>query len=172
MLVAVNAGHCPGLDPGAVGAYSHEADIVEKVAKVVCSALENVGYETLFIQENELEDITGAANNAGADIFVSIHCNSAGSAAAEGTETFHYYGSSSGKKLAGYIQSQLLDTMESVDRGVKEAGYYVIKYTDAPAVLVELDFISNPEREDYLNNNIKETGDAIARGITDYVSSL
>ena len=170
MIVAINPGHYPGKDSGAVGRYSQEAILVEKMAKIVCSDLKAVGYDTVFIQENELEDITDLANASGADIFVSIHCNSCDNDEVEGTEVFHFYNSSEGSKLATTILNQLINTMDSTNRGVKEAGYYVIRHTDMTAVLVEVDFISNPKIEDYMNQNIEHIAHAISRGITDYVA--
>lgn len=118
--IAVNAGHCPGLDPGACGSYSQEADIVKKVAEIVCSDLINVGYESLFIQENELEDICKMSDSFGADLFVSIHCNSAGNPSARGTETFYCEDSSNGYKLASAIQNQLLNTLGTIARGITD----------------------------------------------------
>lgn len=170
MLVAINAGHCPGLDPGACGDYSEEANIVKSVAEVVCEDLYKVGIQTVFIQENELQDICDIANGANADLFISIHCNSA-SPAAHGTETFYSASNDDGKKLAQCVQDQLISTLGTTDRGLKTAGYYVIKHTDMTAILTELAFISNPKEEELLNNNINEMAHAIARGVTDYMCS-
>ena len=166
--IAVNAGHCPGLDSGACGSYSQEADIVKKVAEIVCSDLNNVGYETLFIQENELEDICSMSDSFGADLFVSIRCNSAENSSAKGTETFYCEGSSNGYRLASKIQSQLLNTLGTIDRGLKTNRLYVTSNTVAPAALVELGFISNQDEEFMLNTRIEDMAHAIARGISDY----
>lgn len=172
MRVAVNSGHHIKYDSGAVGAYSREADIVKYVSEVVCKDLEAVGIETLFIMEDELQDICDKANDFKADLFISIHCNSAVNSEAEGTECFYWEAYDESYKLADCIQNQLLDTMDSVDRGLKDGSWlYVLKYTDMTAVLVELDFISNPDREKYLNENKKAMAHAIARGVTDYLSN-
>lgn len=177
--IAVNAGHMPGnddFDHGAVGAYSQEGDITKKVAHVVCDDLRNVGYDVIFIQEDELGDICEIANSFGADAFVSIHCNSA-SATAHGTETWYHEGSTKGMKLAGFIQNQLVDAMNTTDRGVKvdtdryASGFAVLRDTNMPAALPELAFISNPDEEDYMNNNIEVMAHAVARGITDYFAN-
>lgn len=73
--------------------------------------------------------------------------------------------------LAKCLQHQLLATMQSVNRGIKQAGFYVLK-GNAIAALCELDFIDNPERELYLNENIEEMAHAISRGITDYAQEI
>ena len=93
---------------------------------------------------------------------------------AEGTETWYCAGSSDGKHLAECIQSQIVDHLGTVDRGVKMAtpgknGLYVLTNTDMPAVLVELAFISNEDDEKLLRNEQDEFARAIARGVTDYM---
>lgn len=54
--------------------------------------------------------------------------------------------------LSKYIQDQFRDRVGRKDRGVKQAGYYVISFTTMPSVLVELGFLTNAEEEDYLNS--------------------
>lgn len=170
MKVVINAGHYPNLDSGAVGDYSHEADIVKYVGEVVCKDLEAVGVQAVFVQDNELSNICRVANNEDADLFVSIHCNSAANRSAKGTETFYYNGSARSEKLARCIQNQLVTTMGSVDRGLKDGSWlYVLKHTTMPAVLTELEFISNPAGEKYLNEHKQVMAHAIARGVTDYM---
>ncbi|WP_110955227.1 N-acetylmuramoyl-L-alanine amidase family protein [Anaerosinus massiliensis] len=169
MKICINAGHCPGLDSGAVGTFLQEADVVKNIAEIVCSDLEAVGYEVLFVQENELADITNASNSFGADLFVSIHCNAAANLSAQGTETFCYRSGSEGESLASYIQNQVVNSLGTVDRGVKYSqGLYVLKHTDCPAVLVETAFISNYDDEQLLANRQADFAHAIARGVTDY----
>lgn len=168
MKICINAGHCPGLDSGAVGTYLQEANVTKEIAEIVCADLQAVGYEVLFVQENELYDITDASNEFGADAFVSIHCNAATNTEAKGTETFAYSSGSAGDKLANHIQSQLIKSLGTVDRGVKYAGYYVLKHTDCPAVLVETAFISNVEDEKLLAEKKTEFAHAIARGVSDF----
>lgn len=168
MKICINAGHCPGLDSGAVGTYLQEANVTKEIAEIVCADLQAVGYEALFVQENELYDITDASNAFGADAFVSIHCNAATNTEAKGTETFAYSSGSAGDKLANHIQSQLIKSLGMVDRGVKYANYYVLKYTDCPAVLVETAFISNVEDEKLLSQKKAEFAHAIARGVSDF----
>ncbi|WP_110953032.1 N-acetylmuramoyl-L-alanine amidase family protein [Anaerosinus massiliensis] len=168
MKICINAGHYPGLDSGAVGTFLQEADVVKNIGEIVCRDLEAVGYEVLFVQENELVDITNASNSFGADLFVSIHCNAATNLSAQGTETF-CYGSGAGESLAPCIQNQIVNSLGTVDRGVKYSqGLYVLKHTDCPAVLVETAFISNYDDEQLLANRQADFAHAIARGVTDY----
>ena len=168
MKIAVNAGHHPELDSGCLGVYSRECDLTKKIAAVVCQDMRNIGYEALFIQENELDDICLLSNNFEADLFVSIHCDAVESKAPNGTTTFVCRGcSNTSRKLAYAIQNQIVNSMGTYDRGVREAGYYVTRYTDCPAVLVEVGFLSNPSEEDLINQKYEEFAHAISRGITD-----
>lgn len=75
--------------------------------------------------------------------------------------------------LANCIQSQLIDALDTTDRGVKIAtpganGLYVLTNTDMPAVLVELAFITNPGDEAILAHDQDALARAVARGVTDY----
>ncbi|MDD4599607.1 N-acetylmuramoyl-L-alanine amidase LytC [bioreactor metagenome] len=170
----INQGHAPNgdPDPGAVSpAGTRESDIAFDVGLMVAEFLETAGHEVIVSQSDSLETIVSGANFNQSDIFVSIHCNAAANPDARGTETFHYYGSSAGRKLATCIQKQIVSSLPVVDRGVKEAGFYVLKNTDMPSVLVELAFISNEDDEKLLINNKRDFAAAIARGVTDYAST-
>ena len=169
MIIAINAGHCPGLDPGAVGQFLQEADVARDVARVLCADLDAAGYNSLFIQEDDLGDVCDIANNAPADLFVSIHLNAA-NRQAEGTETFYYEDGDQSEILARCIQTQLVNALGTVDRGIKaRPGLWVINSTNAPAVLVEICFIDNTEEEQMIAVNKENAAHAIARGITDYL---
>jgi N-acetylmuramoyl-L-alanine amidase len=84
------------------------------------------------------------ANEAGAEIFVSIHENAL-NATSSGTETYHfYYASPAARALAVLVHQEVVLRLGLPDRGVRQAGFYVLKHTRMPAVLVEGAFLSNP----------------------------
>ena len=170
MKAFLNPGHCVGADPGACGCGLEEASVALAVGKLVDKYLQAAGVETYLFQADSLGEISATSNAWGADIFVSIHCNSAGTEAANGTETFRYPGSTKGAKLAGAIQAQIVDAMGTTDRGVKEANFSVLRNTDCTAVLVEMAFIQNPSDAELLRNRQDDFARAIARGVTDYIS--
>ena len=174
MKIAINGGHFDRLDSGAVGASGlHEANVTYEIMGKVAGFLQQAGYDTLQICENELYQITDAANNWGADLFVSIHCNAAANTDAQGTETFCYTLGAAGEKLARCVQSQIIDSMGTVDRGIKTANFAVIRDTNMPAVLVETAFISNLDDEKLLASEQRRSdfAAAIARGVTDYCAA-
>ena len=176
MKVFINPGHCPGVDSGAVNPNSgmQEADVALAIGTLVQGYLEAAGCEVQLLQsDNLMYDGEGpcvceTANEWPADIFVSIHCNAA-SGDARGTEVEIYPGSDASSKLGQCIQSQIVSSLGTVDRGLKERpGLIVLKHTDMPAVLVETAFIDNDDDANLLANNQDDFARAIARGITDY----
>lgn len=179
--VCIDPGH-GGFDPGAVGLSGAQEKVVTlAVAKQVASILRGVGVDVVLTRESD-ELLAGTinadlgmrydkANWAKADVFVSIHCNSAADPKANGTETFHYTGSPAGKKLAGHIQARMVAALGLRDRGVKQANFAVLRGTNMPAALAEIAFISNPDEEKLLESPAFQVkaARAIAEGIADYL---
>lgn len=170
MKFVFNAGHAPNgnPDPGAVNERLglRECDIALELANRTAEYMRAIGHEAYVIQNDDLDAIVDYANNMNADRFISIHMNSFYNEEANGTEVY-WYGSDAGCHLAECVQNQLIDTMGTTDRGTKEYGYYVVKYTDMPAILIETAFISNDSDATYVVNHYDDIARAIARGITD-----
>lgn len=184
MKIFINPGHDLEYDCGAVNNDFNitEAEIANIIGNKVAYYLNNVGYETQVMQSDNLYydsqyadrpyPVCAAANDWNSDIFISIHCNAANTIA-RGSETIIYRYGSQAEVLAGYIQSQIVDSLGTIDRGVKEMpGLIVLKHTDMTAVLVETAFIDNNDDALLLINRSDDFAKAIARGITDYVSQL
>jgi N-acetylmuramoyl-L-alanine amidase len=76
--------------------------------------------------------------------------------------------------LASAIQSQYKEKNNRADRGVKQAGFWVLFMTTMPSVLTETGFITNPEEEKFLNS--KEGQEKIALSIfkacSDYIADI
>lgn len=184
MKVFINPGHDQKYDSGAVNPNTglRECDVAAEVGALVVDYLEAAGCECQIMQSDNLAPtpagrseyadrqgptVTETANDWGADIFVSIHCNAANTTA-QGTEV-ECYGSGTGEQLAQCIQSQIVDSIGTTDRGVKYMPQLlVLKYTDMPAVLVEMAFIDNDDDAELLAGKQDEFARAIARGVTDY----
>ena len=175
--IAIDPGH-GGTDPGAVGPTGlKEKDVNLQIALKLKAKLEAQGHTVVMTRDKDetvsLENRVNKANNANADIFVSIHCNAAENPDAKGTETYHYPESSKGKKLATEVQKKLVKALETTDRGVKEGTYYVLKHTKMPAILTEVAFISNPSEEEMLKKDEtrEKAAQAIKEGIDTYFST-
>lgn len=168
MKIFINAGHSLTYDCGAIGfSGTKESDINLKIATVTAESLKQAGHKvTLYQQQRKLADVTVKANKSKADLFVSIHCNGSANTDANGTETWHYTGCPYGAKYAKAIQAELVKTLGSKDRGVKEStSLYVLRKTVMPAVLVETGFITNADEEKAILANIGNIGEAIAQAI-------
>jgi len=179
--IFINPGHAPGgkPDPGAVGPSGlRESDVAADVAARVADYLRAAGCEVMVYQSDSLQDICNQANAWGADVIVSIHCNSFTAPTATGMEIWTSRGQTRADSLATYIINQMAGEFPTLpvrgdwsDGDVdKEAGLYVLNNTIAPAVLVELAFISNPNEEAILasSEGKRMFAAAIARGVTDY----
>ena len=119
--------------------------------------------ETVSLQER-----VEISENICPDIFVSIHVNSSNSESPNGLET-HYYKDNS-LQLAKTLHASLLNHITANNRGLFKSKFYVINHTTAPAILVEIGFLSNPsERAQLVTESRKQaTAKAIAEGINDY----
>ena len=174
MKVFLNPGHHPGVDPGAVNnEYGvEEASIVRDIGVLVARYLTYAGVEVETLQSDNLvgespmyPEVCASAN----DLFVSIHCNSAGSAMANGTENLVFGLGGKAERAARAIQNQLVTSIDTTDRGIKERpDLIVLRYTEMPAVLVEIVFISNDSDVELLIHEQDTIARAIARGVTDY----
>ena len=169
MKVFINPGHDIRVDSGAVNPNTgtRECDIVKEAGEMLADYLTNAGCIVKIMQDNDLDMVCATSNEWGADLFVSLHCNASQSRNARGTET--WYKSFNGQRLANYIQSQIIRSTNTIDRGVKQSDrLWVLRSTDAVAVLVEMAFIDNDDDLEFMNENLDKIVRAIARGITDY----
>lgn len=77
-------------------------------------------------------------------------------------------------ELAAKIQNQFNVRVNRKDRGVKQAGFWVLFNTTMPSVLIETGFITNPEEEKYLNSQQGQDylASAIFRACRDYINEI
>lgn len=179
--IMVDPGH-GGSDAGARGpAGGKEADVNLQVGLKLRDKLVNLGADVRMTrdtdrnvsrpggtQKEELVARVKLANEWPAEVYVSVHSNSAANSAAHGTETYHSRNASqTSKRLAANVHEEMVDATGFRDRGVKAANFYVIRHTHMPAILVETGFISNPVEEGHLTN--PDMQDKMAQAITNGV---
>lgn len=169
--VVIDAGH-GGTDCGAIRNGINEKDITLDVSKRVESLLKKQGYQVTMTRTNDiyvsLADRVSISEANAPDIFVSIHVNSSTRPEITGIET-HYYHQES-LNLAQTVHSSLASTIKSNNRGLFKSKFYVINHTTAPAILIEIGFISNDnERAQLVSEKRKQdTAKAIVEGINNY----
>ena len=167
MKIIIDPGHSGPLEPGACAGGVKECDVVLAIARLLAGQLEEAGHDIGLTRTGDIatDDMTfraGVANAAGADVFVSIHANSAASTAAHGTEVYHYPGSMAGRRLALCLQDRLVAELGTADRGVKAANFQVLRETDCPAVLVEVAFLSHIGERQLLTGYAGQLAAAVA----------
>lgn len=174
-LIIIDPGH-GGEDVGAIGVSGrYEKDLVLSIALKLRDALVAKGYQVLMTRSDDtfvsLEGRTDMANATNAPVFVSIHANTCATPSVSGVEIYHMYNTD--PTLANDIHDYLLAATGQNDRNVREAGFWVIKYTNMPAVLVETGYISNSDEENFLwdPNNQTKIAAGIANGIAHYLGN-
>lgn len=180
MIVCLDAGH-GGSDPGAVNANLGVAEkkLTLQIAGYVRDALNSRGVSVVLTRDCDifvpLSARARTANCALADLFVSVHINAATNPDARGIETWHFAGSAASADFARTVQDEVKYAYHTIDRGVKASpGFYVLKHTRMPAVLVECGFISNDSDVTFLSNPAvrADIGYCIARGVLNFAESL
>lgn len=223
--VVIDPGH-GGKDPGAIGTGRYKATestlVLDVSLRLRDYILQNYNDVEVVMTRSKDEFLTllersKKANEAKADLFLSIHCNSNKNTLASGSETFvlgvhknnenmevakrenqvifleenykeNYAGFDNSPEsmialsmmqskyleqsivLADMVQRQFRERVGRKDRGVKQAGFWVISHNIMPSILIELGFISNPAEEDFLNSEQGKVymASAMYRAFKDY----
>lgn len=173
-VIVIDAGH-GGADTGAMRGNTLEKDLTLDIALRVEQILQERGLKKVVMTRRSDETLSLArrveiANEKNADIYVSIHINASVKTEIKGIET-HYY-TEKGYDVAKIIHEELIENIDTEDRGLFKSKFYVINHTEAPAVLLELGFISNEYERSKLCSDTrqKESAEAIAEGIINYLT--
>lgn len=167
--IVLDPGH-GGVDEGCEKYHVQEKEINLAIALQLREKLEELdrGYEVLMTRDWDvsvaLEERVDLANEANADLFVSIHQNACEDASISGAEIWYcgYYAEESGdekifdkdsERLARLIQKRLINTELIADRGIKETDELcVVRSTQMPACLVETGFLTNTQENAQLQD--------------------
>ncbi len=146
--VVIDAGH-GGKDGGTSSGKTIEKDITLAVAQKMQKLLEEEEIKVVMTRDTDvflkLEERAQISNENDTDLFISVHCNYyEGSADVNGIECYFAEGDEISREVAGIIMKNIDKIKGLRNRGPKEEDYYVTKNNDAPAVLVEMGFLSNP----------------------------
>lgn len=172
-IIIIDPGH-GGNDTGAMRGSILEKDLTLSIALKVRDELKNMGFKNIIMTRATdktlaLADRVAIANDNNADIFVSIHINSSVKSEINGIETHYYW--DRGYNVAKILHKELMSNISAADRGLFKSKFYVINHTEAPAVLLELGFISNEQERSMLTSDTRQSASAkaIADGIYNYL---
>ena len=170
--VVLDPGH-GGKDSGAVRRYSPaEKTVALDVALRVKRKLRESQLHTVLTRESDvfipLDTRVAMGNSEKNSIFVSIHFNDSRRRGVSGFET--YYHSSYAFDLASAIERKLTTLPRAGNRGVKTAGFRVLRNARYPSVLVECGFLSNRAEGGQVSSSAyrEQLADKIAEAIVDY----
>lgn len=168
--ICIDPGH-GGKDPGNMEGKRMEKDYTLLLAHELSRQLREAGYRVFSTRSQdsfmELEDRPAFANKHKADLFISLHFNSAVAKSAAGVEVFCLTPAGAASSyarpeagggawlpgnrqdaenilLAHSVQKAMVRSTEASDRGVLRARFAVLKTAKMPAILVEGGFMSNP----------------------------
>ncbi len=168
-IVVIDAGH-GGFDRGGIpGQRVAEKTMNLDVAQRLRAILAANGYRTIMTRDSDVFVPLGTrvaiANSYRNAIFVCIHFNSATRRGANGIETYFYSGQS--LALASSIHYYVSRAAPSSNRGVRRRGFFVLRRTAIPSVLVECGFLTNPTEAQYAQsmNYRQMLAEQIARGV-------
>jgi len=169
LTIVIDAGH-GGHDRGGIpGQRIAEKDMTLDVAQRLRNVLTAAGYHVVMTRDSDVFVPLGTrvaiANSYRNAIFICIHFNATQRAGAGGIET--YFFSRDSLPLASAIHYYVVGGAPSSNRGVRRRGYYVLRKTSIPAVLVECGFLTNPTEAAYAQNSSyrQKLAEEIAAGI-------
>jgi len=167
--VVIDAGH-GGFDRGGIpGQRVAEKTMTLDVAQRLKEVLTAYGYRVVMTRDSDIFVPLGTrvaiANSYRNAIFVCIHFNAARRGSASGIETYFY--SSQSLPLASAIHYYVAGGAPSSNRGVRRRGFYVLRKTTVPSVLVECGFLTNATEANYAQSAAyrQKLAEEIGRGV-------
>lgn len=155
-IVILDAGH-GGKDNGTSSDRAKEKDINLAIVLKMEKLLQERGIETLLTRGDDsflkLSERAVIANDQGASLFISIHCNAYDKDnRVKGLECYYHPDSSSGKELAEGICKKLKEDGKIETRSARAEDYAVLRETECKSILIEIGYLTNAsEREKLLD---------------------
>src|SRR5213594_4662114 len=169
VTVVIDAGHGSHDRGGIPGQSVAEKNMTLDVAQRLRNDLAASGYRVVMTRDSDvfvpLPTRVAIANSYRNAIFVCIHFNATQRSGAGGIETYFY--SRDSLPLASAIHSYVAGGAPSSNRGVRRRGFYVLRKTNIPAVLVECGFLTNPTEAAYAGSASyrQQLAEEIAAGV-------
>ncbi|GIN87883.1 germination-specific N-acetylmuramoyl-L-alanine amidase [Heyndrickxia sporothermodurans] len=190
-VIIIDPGH-GGPDGGAGDSDALEKDIALKISIKIRDYLQEQGAlvmmtreddtdlaspETKGISRRKVEDLKNRLkmiNESDADLYLSIHLNSIPSPRWSGAQTFYSPHFIENKRIAKFIQNELIRNLENTKREAKTLkNIYVVKNANKPGALVEVGFLSNPTERKNLKSEIyqEKISASIYNGVMRYFTN-
>ncbi len=185
--VVINAGH-GGSDGGALGidGVTREKTLTLALAKAIQQANQNDQLKIVLTREDDVDQtvnqVANYANQQGADLFISLHCNGVDkkfAASIKGMEIYIADKTKTNFQTENYLlANQLANSLSGLDipmTGIKsrKSGVYVLENVKSPSVLLETGFMSNTSDLNQLKNEVyqQKLAASILNGVQYYFSS-
>src|SRR5438552_7298326 len=167
--VVIDPGH-GGFDRGGIPRQRVPESMMNlDVAQRLRAVLQAYGYHVVMTRDSDVFIPLGTrvaiANSYRDAIFVCIHFNATPRSSASGIETYFY--SSQSLPLASAIHYYVAGGAPSANRGVRRRGFFVLRRTTIPSVLVECGFLTNPTEAQYAQSIAyrQKLAEEIGRGV-------
>lgn len=151
-------------------AYGNTTEAVQcrRIADACEVALKRCGFAVKNNQKSSMQSRVAESDSWGADLHVPIHTN-AYNGEVSGTRIFCWNKTGAGYKAAKAVYNALAPLTPGGSENVSVySDLYEIKYPDAPAVYIEVDFHDVPSVAKWIIEHTTEIGEAIAKGICNY----
>jgi len=174
--IVIDPGH-GGADVGATLGTRRESDDVLRLSLAVQRLLQAQGQRVIMTRSTDvavtLTERSAISNRNNANLFVSIHRNASTSAAANGVDNFVFTTAPTNTvQFAFNVLDQVVDAGVQNNRGVMRANFAVLRNTNAPAMLLEMGFITNANDNRLFDQNFNAYAAAIARGIMNSLNGV
>jgi len=151
-------------------ALAAEKELEAQGAKVLLTRREDVCLSEEGVKARKRADLQARrdmAEEACADVLLSIHLNEYRSRQESGPQVFYQQGGDEGRLLAGALQEALIETLKPHRERKAMAGNYYVLRGKLPSALVECGFLSNAQEERLLMDDDYQRliGQAICRGL-------
>ena len=150
---------------------TNEKEQCHKIARACVSYLQKKGFSVKCTYNDDMYERVKESNLFGADLHVAIHTNAtAKHNVTGGTQILLYNLSGERKKVGQAVFSRLapITPGKSAERLIEKPDFYEINSAKGVTVYVEAEFHDTKEGSDFIRNNTKIIGEAIAKGICDY----
>lgn len=169
-LIIIDPGH-GGEDNGCSREGVDESYVNLQIGLSLRDKLKEMGYEVRMTRAGDfaltLEERVAIANDADADLYISIHQNACDESNVSGIETWYNGSTENGegsKRLAQLIHKDVILYTGEKDRGiVDDDTLHVIRETEMPSCLIETGFLSNAGDRESLTDEVHR--DKIVEGI-------